>query len=417
MCTLPAWCSPWALGRAEKNLKEAGRDALPATQPGGLDSDRVYQVRGASLNRSAIQITLEDGIIGFTQDVMGRSPALFLKAMANSSYASEAVERRSMSLFTGMAILEEQFATAYFRFNDDAAERLRPDLRATNDKQEFVEQWGGTARNLAQTDAMRLLVTFSRMLPFRGAAAPAENTNLLGRLPDRFFHARLQGIKLGVFDVLFDSLAAEQVEAGQAKTAENGTLYYDVWTSFSPNRPGERTTNAGGASGPGNPSPREDWIAAQRYTIRTEVQPPKQIHARARVELEVKEGGTRDLVFELSRFLNIESVKLNGQPVEFIHNPAVEGTQLSRRGNDIVAVILPEPAQAGQKIELEFIYGGEVLAEAGNGLLYVGARGTWYPNRGMAMADFDLGIRVSGGWTLVATGKPTNVLQPGTACD
>ena len=77
------------------------------------------------------------------------------------------------------------------------------------------------------------------------------------------------------------------------------------------------------------------------------------------MELNVKEGGTRDLVFELSRFLNIESVKLNGQPVEFIHNPAVEGTQLSRRGNDIVAVILPEPAQAGQKIELEFVYGGK----------------------------------------------------------
>ena len=33
-----------------------------------------------------------------------------------------------MSLFTGMAILEERFATAYFRFNDDAATELQPDL-------------------------------------------------------------------------------------------------------------------------------------------------------------------------------------------------------------------------------------------------------------------------------------------------
>jgi len=161
--------------------------------------------------------------------------------------------------------------------------------------------------------------------------------------------------------------------------------------------------------GPGNPSPRADWIAAQRYTIRVEVQPPKQIHARARVQLEVSQGGTRLLLFELSRFLQIESVKLDGQGVEFIHNPAVEGTQLSRLGNDIVAVILPEPARSGQKIDLEFVYGGEVLAEAGNGLLYVGARGTWYPSRGLVMADFDLKFDYPPGWTLVATGKPAPV--------
>ncbi len=60
------------------------------------------------------------------------------------------VERRSMSLFTGMAILEEHFATAYFRFNDDAATELRPDLRATENKQEFVERWDATAQKSGQ---------------------------------------------------------------------------------------------------------------------------------------------------------------------------------------------------------------------------------------------------------------------------
>jgi hypothetical protein len=112
------------------------------------------------------------------------------------------------------------------------------------------------------------------------------------------------------------------------------------------------------------------------------------------------------LLFELSRFLQIESVTLDGQPVEFIHNPAVEGTQLARQGNDSVVVILPEPMQAGQEFNLDFIYAGEVLAEAGSGLLYVGERGTWYPNRGLAMAEFDLEFEYPQGWTLVATGKP-----------
>jgi hypothetical protein len=113
----------------------------------------------------------------------------------------------------------------------------------------------------------------------------------------------------------------------------------------------------------------------------------------------------------LSRFLKIQTVEEDGHAVEFIQNPAVEGTRLARSGNDLVAVILSQPAQPGQKTSLRFVYGGEVLAEAGKGLLYVGARGTWYPNRGMAMADFDLTFHYPSGWTLVATGKPTPVAK------
>jgi len=41
--------------------------------------------------------------------------------------------------------------------------------------------------------------------------------------------------------------------------------------------------------------------------------------------------------------------------------------------------------------------------------LYVGARGMWYPNRGLAMSNFDLEFRYPAGWTLVATGKRTDV--------
>src|SRR5438874_8059320 len=44
-------------------------------------------------------------------------------------------------------------------------------------------------------------------------------------------------------------------------------------------------------------------------------------------------------------------------------------------------------------------YAGDVLSEAGGGLLYVGARGIWYPNRGLAAADFDLRFQYPAGWT------------------
>ncbi len=413
----------------------------------GLDPARVYQVRGASLDRSAVHISLEDGTIGFTQDVMGHITGAFFEGDGEVLLTPpNEVERRSMSLFTGMAILEEHFASAYFRFNDNAAAELGPDLRATDNQQEFLEHWSETARNLANPDAMRLLLTFSRMLPQTGTTSggssqgqakqgQAEQGQAKPPAPgdggDRFLHARLQGTKLGVFDVYFDSSAVEQVQVGQAKTVANGDLYYDVWTSFSSENlttANPTSANPGTAQGKGGrrlslsleetPAPenkraRDSRVTVRRYTIATEVQPPKRIQARARVECEVKEGGPRALVFELSRFLQMESVKLNGQVVEFIQNPAVEGTQLSRRGNDLVAVMLPEPARAGQKIDLEFVYGGEVLAEAGSGLLYVGARGTWYPNRGIAMADFDLEFTYPPGWTLVATGKPEPISPAG----
>jgi hypothetical protein len=372
----------------------------------GLDPSRVFRVREASLDRPSIHITLEDGTIAFTKDSLGRITGGFFAGEGELLLVPpNDVERRSMSLFTGMAILEERFSTAYFRFNDNTAAELQPGLRAPQDGQDFVVRWDETARNLAQSDAMRLLAGFSEMLPVAG-----EDSSAVKRVDpeDRLLHARLQGNKLGVFDVVFDSTAGEQVEAGQSKRVESGNLYYDVWTSFS-------TANAGRnrvaqrdipQTLPAETESREDPILVRSYVIDAHVKPPKELDAEVNLSLDVRRGGFRFLVFELSRFLQIQTVEADGSTVEFIHNPAVEGTRLARSGNDLVAVILPKPAIKGQKIKLRFVYGGEVIAEAGKGLLYVGERGTWYPNRGMAMADFDLTFHYPPGWTLVATGKP-----------
>jgi hypothetical protein len=260
-----------------------------------------------------------------------------------------------------------------------------------------------------------LLVSFSRLLPAangNGGVAGME-AGQPGASSDRMLHARVQGTQLGVFDIYFDSLAGESIQAGQARKAENGVTYYDVWTSFSPaSAPAAGAPSAGkkeSAQQAIRDGAHEDPIAIRHFAITCKVTPPKQIHAEARLQIEVTHDGARTLLFELSRFLEVESVEMDGHPVEFLHNPAVEGTQLARRGNDLVAVILPEPARTGQKHELRFVYGGEVLAEAGGGLLYVGEHGTWYPNRGLVMADFDLEFHYPAAWTLVATGKPAPI--------
>ena len=372
----------------------------------GLDPARIYKVRGAALDRPGIHISLEDGTIGFTQDVMGRTSGAFFVGDGEVLLTPpNEVERRSMSLFTGMAILEERFGSAYFRFDDDVLGELRPDLREPDNKQEFLDTFGPVAKNLASADAMRLLATFSRLLPSAGGEASEGTGNAA-----RFLHARLQGIKLGVFDVYFDAMTAEPVMAGQPKT-EDGNTYYNVWTSFSPM---QAKTARGDKNGGDEDRAPAGGYAVRNYTITTDVLPPTQIHAKAVLHCEVQDAGLRTLFFELSRFLKIENVKLDGKDVEYIHNPALEGTQLARNGNDLVAVVLPEATTPGEKFELEFVYGGEVLAEAGSGLLYVGARGTWYPNRGLQMTNFDLEFHYPPGWTLVATGKPAKLASAET---
>src|SRR5437660_11958619 len=361
----------------------------------GLDKSRCYRVRGASLDRSALHLTLEDGTIAFTQDVFGRITGAFFEGDGEVLLASQdKAERSSMALFTGMAILEEQFGTAYFRFNDDTYAELQPWLRPSDHAQEFVSQWDETARNLADFDALRLLMSIDHFLPPRGSGETKLPETQSGT--DRMLHARLQGRKLGTFDGYFDSEVPEPLWAGHMRTVE-GASYYDVWASFAPNRSDSQV-------GKEVQDKRED-VTITRYTIRSDIKPPTDLSGDARLQLEARRGGERALLFELSRFLQIKTVEAKGRPVEFIHNQALEGSQLARRGNDLVAVVFPEPLRAGEKLELRFRYGGEVLSEAGGGLLYVGARGTWYPNRGIIRSHFDLEFHYPSEWTLLATGK------------
>jgi hypothetical protein len=395
-------------GTAAINAKSAEKLYLELAGV-GLDATRVYRARDVSFNRAAVHITLQDGTIAFTQDVEGRVTGAFFEGEGEILLMPpDKVERASMALFTGAAILEETFATAYFRFNDDTFDELRPSLSPADNPKEFLTQWNETARNLATTDALRLLMSFSQFLPVAGDARESAGSRPFSG-DDRVLHARVQGRKLGVFDVYFDSLLAEQIRAGQPRDVE-GQAYYDDWTSFPVQeraKPTEKeaTTTAEGFA---------DAINISRYKIRSVVTPPNELAADAVLQVDVGQrgGGQRALLFELSRSLHIERVDANGTAIEFIHNPAIEGTDLARRGDDLVAVILPEPLRAGQRLELRFVYRGQVLSEAGGGLLYVGARGTWYPNRGPAMSDFDLEFRYPAGWTLVATGKLQETISP-----
>ena len=365
----------------------------------GLDQNRVFRIRDANLDRGGCHISLDTGTIAFTQDIAGRITGAFFEGEGEvllSPSASE--ERRSLALFTGGAILEESFGSAYFRFDDNTFAELQPTLAPADDPQGFVLQWNEAARNLAQLDGLALFVSFSRYLSGTNRKEADSHTETAN---GHLFHARFQGRKLGGFDVYFDAAATEPLWVGQIRVAD-GESFYDLWTASPPSH---NKDNAGGVVSGLAEQTESDKVGVQNYRIRAVVKPPLELDAEAWLQMEVRQGGERAVLFELSRSLVVKQVEANGIPVEFIHNPALDGTQLARRGNDLIAVVFPRALSAGEKINLHFSYGGEVLSEAGNGLLYVGARGTWYPNRGMQMSNFDLEFHFPAGWTLVATGK------------
>src|SRR5258708_3021901 len=86
----------------------------------GLDAGRVYKVREAALQGAALHISLDDGTIAFTEDAGGHITGAFFKGDGEVLlFPPNTTERASLALFTGAAILEEKFSTAYFRFNED----------------------------------------------------------------------------------------------------------------------------------------------------------------------------------------------------------------------------------------------------------------------------------------------------------
>jgi hypothetical protein len=364
-----------------------------------LDPQRVYRVRNASIDRPNLHLVLDYGTLAFTEDICGRITGAFFEGEGEVLLRPpNRVERGSMAFFTGMAILEEQFTSAYFRFNDDTAANWQPDLLPVFDGSEFTKQWNDMSRNLAEYDALRLLLDFSHFLPTPGGKEPAQEF-------PRMLHARIQGKKLGNFELFWDVTTVEPLWAGQIRLRE-GIPFWDVWTSFRPVA----------LDGPGqSKGPAANDVTISDFRIRARVQPPTMLRAAAELDLLVRKGGRRTVLFELSRFLKIETVRMDGQPLDFIQNETLEGTQLRRKGNDLVAVIFPAPLESGKKLKLLFTYAGEVLSEAGSGLLYVGERGTWYPNFGFNPALFDLEFQYPANWTLVATGKqsPATAENPG----
>ena len=371
-----------------------------------LDPQRVFNIREAEIDREDVHIWLNDGTIAFTQAVDGHVTGAYFEGEGEVLVRPpDRMERASLGLFINAGVLEEKFNSGYLRFNDDLVKELEPFLRPPEDAADFIARNNERARTLAEMDAMRLCISFTSAPP---TAAPGEPPPI----SDRLLHGRFAGEHYGVFDVTFDTRSPEQITVGNAASHDD-QLFYDLWMSF-PMRSLRQTqlsdTRFGGPSGP-------LWtphvMSINKYTINATIDPARNLSAEATLDVDIKLGGTRIVLFELSRYLQLKKVEYEGQSLEFIQNEAVEGSELSRRGNDTIAVVFPAPLQPGAHFALRFTYSGLVLSDAGGGLFFVGARGTWYPNRGIAMANYDLTFRFPQPWSLIATGRRISLDRDG----
>jgi hypothetical protein len=356
----------------------------------GLDRTHLYRAREIAIDREDFHLYLTNGTLAFIRAVNGRvTGALFEGEGEILLNPPDQVERQSLGLFTGAGVLTESFTGVYLRFNDDTYNELRSALQPIEGESEPMATPEATVETLAEVDSLRLLCSFT------------SDAKIGGEAGDRYLHARIAGTHLGIFDVVYDSLSEEQISVGKL-TVNNNVSYYNIWMSFPARR----------ARAEKNPAARvidpwKSFLSARivQSQISARLLPPEEIEADATLQIHVKNGGQKLLFFELARALKVSEVTSDGRPLEFIQNESLEGSELARRGNDEIVVIFPEQLKAGVDVQVKFKYRGLVMAQAGTGLLYVGSRGTWYPNRGMAMGNFKLEFRWPSQWTLVATGK------------
>jgi len=376
---------PMAVEAGEKSPHEM-YDALNAL---AVDPSTVYHLvpeNRIELRRGDAVISFEEGTLAFLTPFEGRiTGAVFYGRGHVLAAPRDPVEKQQMGRFLGAPVLDQAFMNIYARFTDDTASELLSQFRLAN--------------LTPQTDASiaaRLEPTLERLNPLYTIRMLID---FLSPDPRAAFYAALDGATTGPFDIVLDGRREEPFLLGQTVKTAAGT-FYDVWTSHRV------------AEFPPRPAP----FRALRYSLEAFILSNNSLDATATVAVRAESGKGRILVFQLSRALTVDRVtREHGEPLEFFQNEGMSLQERGARGNDYLYVVLPATPQQRQELSVRFHYRGNVIEDAGNGVLFVGARESWYPHLGdtAEFATYDLTIRWPRKLRLIATGTKVEEREDG----
>jgi len=361
---------------AEKSPHEL-YDAIKALR---VDPSAVYHITSANrieLRRGDAVISFEEGALAFFTPLDGQTTGAVFSGRGHAlAIPRDPVEKQQMGWFLGAPLLDQEFINAYMRFTDDTVEDLLRQFRAAQIAPQadvsIAGQWEPALARLNPVYTLRILF------------------DKLSSDPKPCFYAGLDGAMTGPFDVVFDTQHEEQFLLGQPHKA-GGKTYYDIWASYRV---------------PGSPAPSPVFYALH-YFIETAILPDDSLDATVGVRLHAETGTERVLTFQLSRALVIEKVSdERGESLPFFQNEGMSMQERSTRGTDYLHVVLPQPPARNQEFTLRFHYRGSVIQDAGNGVLFVGARESWYPRLGdnAEFAGYDFTLRWPRKLRLIATG-------------
>jgi hypothetical protein len=345
-----------------------------------VDPAAVYDITAADrieLRRGDGHFTFDLGKLAFFAPFKGQVTGVVFSGRGHVVAAPrDPIEKQQMARFLGAPVLDESFSDVYLRFTDDTAAELLRELSAAGvqpvQDTEFAVRWDPITTQVNPPESLRIL--------FGMVSAHAEP----------FFYAGIEGNTRGPFDMMIDRARCEAALIGQPKKV-GAEGFYDVWASYP--LPDQKTP--------------QRHFSALDYEINTSVLADTSLDAKADVRMRAETGGERAIGFQLARALAVESVTgQHGESLTFFQNEGMNLQDRLSRGTDYLFVILPAAPDKGSDFTLHFRYRGRVIENAGNGVLFVDARESWYPHFGDAadFANYDLTIRWPKRLKLVATG-------------
>jgi hypothetical protein len=361
-------------------------DALNALR---LDPSSVYQITPENhieLRRGDAKVSFDQGELIFFQPLNSQiTGAVFFGRGHILTLPRDTIERQQLARFLGSPILDQDFASAYLRFTDDTADDLHQQLHSAAIQSELHPD------------------SLTRWEPIVAVLNPAQSLRIaFGALmssPQPYFYASLDGIATGPFDLLVDPMRSEPFLLGQVHKSSN-TEFYDTWASYK--------LIAVTSPPPG--------FHALHYSIETSIALDHALDATATIKLHSQGTGDRLLIFGLSRALNVDSVTTdNNRPLEYFQNQNLTPQDRSVRGSDYLLVALPAAMPRNAEFSIRLHYHGDIIVDAGNNVLFVGAHESWYPHLGDAsdFATYDLTMRWPRRLRLIATGTKLDETDDG----